>query len=118
MDRQRNAPCACGSGKKFKRCCLDAIVAWQRAGKGIVAAYVELEDGSRRPLNEWKGPIDAETALVTEINPITMAWARNTLPHGARSDDPAYRGMLLEHLGVLVGDRVDPSLAAELHARG
>ena len=103
MDIQRNAPCPCGSGKKLKYCCLDEHMSWRRAGKGILAYYVELKDGSRCPVSAWDAPIDPKTRLIAELNPVTSSWVRHTLPSVARFGDPGYRELLLEHLTAMAG---------------
>ena len=42
---ERNDPCPCGSGKKFKECCLDRIEAGEAvaAARPPVASFAELE---------------------------------------------------------------------------
>lgn len=115
MDLHRNRPCACGSGKKLKRCCLDAFEAWRREGKGVVAAYVKLDAGGMCPVREWDGPLEADTPLLFEFNPITRAWIRNTFPDELQVEDPAYQALLLAHVATLMGEnRLDASLAARL----
>ena len=101
MGFERNAPCPCGSGKKLKACCLDDHLAWQRAGKGIVANYVVLENGGRCLVSDWTGPIDATTTLISELNPVTSAWVRNALPDVSCFGAPAYLEQMLEHLEAL-----------------
>lgn len=103
MGVQRNAPCPCGSGKKLKWCCLNDHLAWQRAGNGIVANYVAFEDGGRCLVSEWRGAIDASTILISELNPVTSAWVRNTLPDVACFGAPAYLEQMLEHLEAMSG---------------
>jgi hypothetical protein len=114
VDIDRNALCPCDSGKKVKRCCLDEHVAWERDGKGIMDTYVELPDGSRCPVAEWEGTLDAKTRLVSELNPVTSAWVRNTLPNVERFGHPGYRGLLLEHLVGLSGGTLALSMAVDL----
>ena len=113
MDVERNAPCPCGSGTKFKRCCLDELTDWQRTGRGLVATYVELPDGGRVALHEWNGPLRDDTPLVAELNPVTAAWVRNTLPEGASYTDPAYRTLLLDHLVTIAGPSLRATVAPE-----
>lgn len=113
MDVERNAPCPCGSGTKFKRCCLDELTDWRRTGRGLVATYVELPDGRRVALHEWNGPLRDDTPLVAELNPVTAAWVRNMLPDGASYTDPAYRTLLLDHLAAIAGPSLSATLAAD-----
>lgn len=113
MDIERNAPCLCGSGRKFKHCCLDELVAWRRAGQGLSATYVELDGGELIPLHDWQGPLREDMPLVAELNPVTAAWARNMLPDGASYADPAYRALLLDHLATIAGASLSATLAEE-----
>lgn len=111
MGIERNSLCLCVSGKKFKGCCLDDHLAWERAGNGIVANHVALEDGSRCLVRDWPGPIDADTTLVSELNPVTSAWVRNTLPDIACFAAPAYLELMLDHLEALSGDSLPLDVA-------
>ncbi|HSL84651.1 MAG TPA: SEC-C metal-binding domain-containing protein [Thermoanaerobaculia bacterium] len=59
----RNAPCPCGSGKKYKRCCLGLDRAAGAAGGDrslpseaqpfIAAAEMGWMTGGRRPPDRW-----------------------------------------------------------------
>ncbi len=116
MSLERNRWCACGSGRKLKNCCLDAYVAWQRQGKGLVAAYVDLGDGQRVPLEQYDGALDLDSPLIIELNPITAAWARNNIPPNADPSSETYRGMFLEHFADMTGGNISATLTAELDA--
>ena len=63
-----------------------------------MANYVALEGGGRCLVSEWQGAIDASTTLISELNPVTSAWVRNTLPDVACFGAPAYLEQMLEHL--------------------
>lgn len=57
--RGRNEPCRCGSGKKYKRCCLPTDEAAQRAGRHAAeeqakARLLALEQRKRALLNDWR----------------------------------------------------------------
>lgn len=114
MDINRNAPCPCASGNKLKHCCLDAHLAWQRAGHGPFVFHVELTDGSRCNVDAWNGPIDENTTLIVELNPITSSWVRNALPTVARFGHPRYRGRLLEHLRAMASGALPVGVAESL----
>jgi hypothetical protein len=50
----RNAPCPCGSGKKYKRCCMNRAMKAQRLPNGMVSLAMrmpDLDDGRRRSVN-------------------------------------------------------------------
>ena len=42
MKTGRNAPCPCGSGKKYKHCCLSRNSSWSRNQKLIFSSIVLL----------------------------------------------------------------------------
>ena len=44
----RNDPCPCGSGKKFKRCCLERMEAEERS------ARLQAESDGLAPRHEWR----------------------------------------------------------------
>jgi tetratricopeptide (TPR) repeat protein len=46
----RNDPCHCGSGKKYKRCCLDKDEAAERATRAVVEAAKPPPQVARGPL--------------------------------------------------------------------
>lgn len=41
----RNDPCECGSGKKYKRCCLEGVLAAEAAARARQAAEAEESGG-------------------------------------------------------------------------
>jgi len=114
VDINRNGLCPCDSGNKLKHCCLDEHLAWQRAGHGLFVFHVELTDGSRCNVDTWDGPIDENTNLIVELNPITSSWVRNALPTVARFGHPGYRGLLLEHLRAMVSGALPVGVAESL----
>ena len=116
MGLDRNHPCACGSGRKVKHCHLDAMRAWQQSGGGLIAAWVELPDGTLCPVDEYDGPLREDTRLAIKLNPITEAWLRDAVPPDTDFQTEAFRGQALEHLARLTGGRVSDELTAELDA--
>jgi hypothetical protein len=110
----RNAPCPCFSGKKLKHCCLDAHMAWHRAGKGIVAYYVRRKKGAWCPISAWNLPITGRTDVIAELNPVMSSWVRNTLPSVDRFGHPMYRDLLLQHLVAMAGGAVPQSVVEDV----
>jgi hypothetical protein len=52
----RNDPCPCGSGKKYKRCCLALVAGFYTQGERLSArAKVDAFTG----LDEWKQNVEA-----------------------------------------------------------
>ncbi|MEJ7891334.1 MAG: SEC-C domain-containing protein [Solirubrobacteraceae bacterium] len=64
MDVSRNSPCSCGSGRKFKRCCLDAAASGRAAARAADAvaeriqrwSLTKFEPELRAALEEFAGP--------------------------------------------------------------
>lgn len=50
----RNQACPCGSGKKYKRCCADKPLAFQRAGNGDYSIGVPLSDAALEIMEQGK----------------------------------------------------------------
>src|SRR5215207_8760732 len=50
----RNAPCPCGSGKKYKHCCYHKGFEWVEDEQGTVQQSVPLTDEVRAVLEEQK----------------------------------------------------------------
>ena len=114
MSIDRNAPCPCFSGKKLKNCCLDAHMAWNRAGKGILAYYVRHKKGAWCAISAWNLPITGRTDVIAELNPVMSSWVRNTLPSVDRFGDPMYRDLLLQHLVAMGGAAVPAAIVEDV----
>jgi hypothetical protein len=50
----RNAPCPCGSGKKYKHCCYGKGFEWQEDDQGTVYKAVPLSDEMREVLDQQR----------------------------------------------------------------
>ena len=53
MTAQRNDPCPCGSGAKYKRCCLDREVELQRLLVGLERIVEDIGDETYDRDPEW-----------------------------------------------------------------
>jgi hypothetical protein len=88
MNQQRNARCACGSGLKYKKCCLprerthehETRLALRAEAKRRVEESERVrEENARRP-----GPSLVESG--TPLDPVTLKLAAHaeSFPHGGR----------------------------------
>ena len=50
----RNEPCPCGSGAKYKRCCIDKSFTWVRDADGAVSREIPISDEMRELLELQK----------------------------------------------------------------
>ncbi len=71
----RNDPCPCGSGKKYKRCCLPAHEAAERAERQAAeelakAKLLAEEERERDLLETWRSEYEEERAFVEESNAV------------------------------------------------
>jgi len=67
----RNAPCPCGSGKKYKRCCLDQNKAGERSSAppvNFIPVYTELDQLSNSVFDFInKGKLDEAEAAANKL---------------------------------------------------
>ncbi len=47
----RNDPCPCGSGRKYKKCCIDKEITWESDESGNVSRRVPMSDGLANELS-------------------------------------------------------------------
>ncbi len=50
----RNAPCPCGSGKKYKHCCIRKDFEWVETDDGGIARRVEVPEEAMEALEELR----------------------------------------------------------------
>lgn len=63
----RNDPCSCGSGKKYKRCCLDKVKATKRVLKPCPChsgQWFDDELGQQR-IKEYESKLNSDLPLFT-----------------------------------------------------
>jgi len=95
----RNDLCPCGSGKKFKRCCLDAGLLNNRGKKLVrdVISPFEIKDGGEPQVDEsffQQNPIrqlSAQRMIYSDVmdpwvEPMISHWVRQTLSRGEEEE--------------------------------
>jgi hypothetical protein len=77
----RNEPCACGSGKKYKHCCLSKDEAAARTAAAAAAKAAVEQPPAEQPPAEGAATTAQETARTQTARPPTHAtkqpWKRN-----------------------------------------
>jgi|HubBroStandDraft_6_1064221.scaffolds.fasta_scaffold629314_2 tetratricopeptide (TPR) repeat protein len=63
----RNDPCHCGSGKKYKRCCLEEDQEGERFVREAAAAALAAEQAEEDEFNEWSDKLDDESNAVIDL---------------------------------------------------
>ena len=124
----RNDPCRCGSGKKYKRCCLPADQAAEIAALRAVREKAEAEaqaeaERERAIAAEWKAmraEAEEELAFVDESNAVVEMIHAGRLDEAERAAHELiehYPGATdgLERLGQVYQARGDPKRAAKYY---
>jgi tetratricopeptide (TPR) repeat protein len=63
----RNDPCPCGSGKKYKRCCLEQDQQDQRDAATALAAALAEQQAEDDDFAEWSDALDAASNAVLDL---------------------------------------------------
>ena len=87
----RNAPCPCGSGKKYKKCCLDKDKVRERESKAgkAGAAGVQQEGAVRsRPAREIQGLISEAANFAMNNKPVEMCLAMSEAWERLKKEKP------------------------------
>jgi tetratricopeptide (TPR) repeat protein len=63
----RNDPCHCGSGKKYKRCCLEEDQEGERFVREAAAAALAAEQADEDEFAEWSDKLDDESNGVIDL---------------------------------------------------
>ncbi len=50
----RNAPCPCGSGRKYKHCCIDKGFDWVERENGSIGRQIPLDDDLEKMLSQQR----------------------------------------------------------------
>lgn len=50
----RNSPCPCGSGKKYKHCCINKEMEWVETDDGQIGRRIELSDEARDAIEDLR----------------------------------------------------------------
>jgi len=79
-----------------------------------MVAYVERGGGVRYPIADWGAPLDSNSELILQFNPVTSAWAYRALPDVNDFGTAPYRDQLVEHLLSLSGGELTTDVAQHL----
>jgi tetratricopeptide (TPR) repeat protein len=63
----RNDPCHCGSGKKYKRCCLEDDQQNEREARTAFTAALAEEQADEDEFYEWSARLDEESNAVIDL---------------------------------------------------
>ena len=63
----RNDPCPCGSGKKYKRCCLEKDQQADGAARAAAQAAAAAEQEESKAMLEWEEELDERSNAVIDL---------------------------------------------------
>jgi tetratricopeptide (TPR) repeat protein len=63
----RNDPCHCGSGRKYKRCCLEEDQQNEREARTALTAALAASQAEEDEFNEWSDKLDDESNAVIDL---------------------------------------------------
>ncbi len=127
----RNDPCPCGSGKKFKRCCLERVEAEQRAER--LRAEAERAEGGLDEVDEFVETLEharavlEESQIVEQVDRLSEAVLRGIEAGRFDEADATARQLMaafpdeplgFERLAQVQEARGQPEAAAEEYRRG
>jgi hypothetical protein len=112
----RNAPCPCGSGRKYKNCCLPADEERARLGRatGLATPTVSTWDVPEDDLDEDDPDDFAGSPLVGPPPDAATVAAQNALWEGFEGAE--YAAQIAQFQEALKGDALDADLAFEMLA--
>lgn len=84
----------------------------------LMLVFVRASNGQLVPREQYTDPIEADTEMAVEFNPIYAAWIRNNIPPGADPSSHEMRGRTLDFIARFTSSRLGDDLAAELEAWG
>ena len=67
MKAGRNDPCPCGSGKKYKRCCLEKDQQAESAARAAAQATVAAEQEEIKAMLAWEEELDERSNAVIDL---------------------------------------------------
>jgi tetratricopeptide (TPR) repeat protein len=112
----RNDPCRCGSGKKYKRCCLEQNQQDERDARERLAAALAAEQAEDEELEAWSDALDAASEAVLDLLEASQLDQAEVAAHELIESFPeVHDGYDL--LGMVYEAREEPKKAADCYRR-
>jgi tetratricopeptide (TPR) repeat protein len=112
----RNDPCHCGSGKKYKRCCLEEDQEGERFVREATAAALAAEQAEEEEFYEWSDRLNEESNAVIDLIEAGKLDEAEQAAHQLIVDYPEVHDGY-DRLGMVYEARKDPKKAADCYRK-
>jgi tetratricopeptide (TPR) repeat protein len=112
----RNDPCHCGSGKKYKRCCLEEDQEGERLVRSAVAAALAAEIAKEEELAEWDEKLDDDSNAVIDLIDADKLDEAEQAAHALIANYPQVHDGY-DRLGMVYEARKEPQKAADCYRK-
>jgi tetratricopeptide (TPR) repeat protein len=112
----RNDPCHCGSGKKYKRCCLEEDQEGERFVREATAAALAAEQAEENEFYEWSDRLDEESNAVIDLIDAGKLDDAEKAAHQLIADYPEVHDGY-DRLGMVYEARKEPKKAADCYRK-
>lgn len=112
----RNDPCHCGSGKKYKRCCLEEDQEGERFVREAAAAALAAEEAEDTTFAEWSDKLDDESNAVLDLIEADKLDDAEQAAHQLIANYPEVHDGY-DRLGMVYEARKEPKKAADCYRK-
>jgi tetratricopeptide (TPR) repeat protein len=112
----RNDPCHCGSGKKYKRCCLEEDQEGERIVREAAAAAIAAEQTEDNTFAEWSDKLDDESNAVIDLIEADKLDDAEQAAHQLIANYPEVHDGY-DRLGMVYEARKEPKKAANCYRK-
>ena len=112
----RNDPCHCGSGKKYKRCCLEEDQEGERFVREATTAALAAERAAEEEFYEWSDRLDEESNAVIDLIEAGKLDEAEQAAHQLIADYPEVHDGY-DRLGMVYEARKEPKKAADYYRK-
>ena len=112
----RNDPCHCGSGKKYKRCCLEDDQQNEREARTAFTAALAAEQADEDEFYEWSNRLDEDSNAVIDLIEAGKLDEAEQAAHQLIANYPeVHDGQ--DRLGMVYEARKEPRKAADCYRK-
>ncbi len=112
----RNDPCHCGSGKKYKRCCLEEDQEGERFVREATVAALAAEHAEEDEFYKWSARLDEESNAVIDLIEAGKLDEAEQAAHRLIADYPEVHDGY-DRLGMVYEARTEPKKAADCYRK-
>jgi tetratricopeptide (TPR) repeat protein len=112
----RNDPCHCGSGKKYKRCCLEDDQQNEREARTAFTAALAAEQAEDDEFYAWSARLDEESNAVIDLIDAGKLDEAEKAAHQLIADYPEVHDGY-DRLGMVYEARKEPKKAADCYRK-